>query len=75
MDFRIEFDEYIKLQYINKLVIGDTNNTTTKVMIITLENEELHLECDIYKGIKVLKYNTVFENMEQILNQYSPLYC
>ena len=46
----------------------------TKVKIVTLEGEELDLECDIYQGIKVIKYNTVFENMEQLLNQYSKLY-
>ncbi|CAD8104112.1 unnamed protein product [Paramecium sonneborni] len=75
MDFSKEFEEYIKLNYVSKLLIGNTVNTMTKVKIITLEGEELDLECDIYQGIKVLKYNKVFENMEQLLNQYSQLYC
>ncbi|CAK65287.1 unnamed protein product (macronuclear) [Paramecium tetraurelia] len=74
MDFNKEFEEYIKFNYVSKLQIGETVNTITKVQIITLEGEELDLECDIYKGIKVLKYNEVFENMEQLLNKHSQLY-
>jgi hypothetical protein len=59
------------MKYITSLEIFETINTMTKVKIVTLEGEELNLECDIYKGINVIKYNQVYENMEQILGQYS----
>ncbi|CAD8120590.1 unnamed protein product [Paramecium sonneborni] len=67
MNFSKEFEEYSKLKYLSRLQIGNKVNTMTK-------EKKLDLECDIDKGIKVLKYNKVFENMEQLLNQYSKLF-
>ncbi|KAM3146729.1 hypothetical protein pb186bvf_001259 [Paramecium bursaria] len=74
MNFQQEFKEYTQLNYVSEIKLEKPQGTLTLGQIVTLEGEQLDVECDIYEGIKVVKYDEIFENMEQILTKYSPLY-
>ena len=71
MDFELEFAEYPKFGFVKDITKKQESDTNTVMEVTTLEDKILVLDCST-QGIMMDGVN--YENMEQILNKYSPLY-